>query len=106
MTIPEIPVNLSKLPEEYHKFVDMFSKTKAGKLAKHQPYDLRITLDEGTTPPFSPIYSLFQEELAALCNLIDKNLDTGFIHPSHSLRGAPVLFIQKKDGSLWLCVNF
>ena len=94
------PVDLSMLPEDYHDFADVFSKSKAGKLADHRPYDLKITLDEGTIPPFSPIYLLSQEELAALRKFIDKNLATGFIHPSHSPCGALVLFIQKKDGSL------
>ena len=100
------PVDLSTLPEEYHDFADVFSKSKAGKLADHRPYDLKITLDEGTILPFGPIYSLSQEELATLHKFIDKNLATGFIRPSHSLCGAPVLFIQKKDGSLRLCVDF
>ena len=88
------------LPEEYHNFVDVFSKSKAGKLTKHQPYDLKITLDEGTVPPFGPIYSLSQEELAALHKFIDENLATGFIRPSQSPCGALVLFIRKNDGSL------
>ena len=79
---------------------------KAGKLADHRPYDLKITLDEGTVPPFSPIYSLSQEELAALHKFIDENLATEFIRPSRSPCGAPVLFIWKKDGSLRLCVDF
>ena len=100
------PVDLSTLPEEYHNFVDVFSKSKAGKLADHRPYDLKITLDEGTIPPFGPIYSLSREELAALCKFIDENLATGFIRPSRSPCGAPVLFIQKKDGSLRLCIDF
>ena len=100
------PVNLNVLPEDYHNFADVFSKSKAGKLAEHQPYELKITLDEGTVLPFSPIYSLSQEELAALCKFIDENLATGFIHPLHSPCGAPVLFIWKKDGSLQLCVDF
>ena len=86
------PVNLNMLLEYYHDFTDVFSKPKAGKLAEHQPYDLKITLDEGTVPPFSPIYSLSQEELAALCKFIDKNLATGFICPLRSPCGAPVLF--------------
>ena len=94
------PVNLTNLPKEYHDFADVFSKTKAGKLAEHRPYDLKIMLDEGTAPPFGPIYSLSQEELAALHKFIDGNLATGFICPSWSLCGAPVLFIRKKDGSL------
>ena len=42
------PVNLNALPEDYHNFADMFSKSKAEKLAEHQPYNLKITLDEGT----------------------------------------------------------
>ena len=99
-------VDLSTLPEYYHDFADVFSKSKAGKLAEHRPYDLKITLDEGTVVPFGPIYSLSQEELAALHKFIDKNLATGFIRPSRSPCGAPVLFIQKKDGSLPLCVDF
>src|SRR5882724_7355063 len=42
----------------------------------------------------------------SLRKFIDENLATGFIHPSCSSHGAPVLFIQKKDGSLRLCVDF
>ena len=60
-----LPVNLNVLPEDYHNFADVFSKSKAGKLAEHQPYELKITLDEGTVPLFGPIYSLSQEELVA-----------------------------------------
>jgi len=97
---------MGTVPKDYHDFVDVFSKSKAGKLAGHRPYDLKITLDKGTSPPFSPIYSLSQEKLAALRKFIDENLATGFIRPSHSSHGAPVLFIQKKDGSLQLCVDF
>ena len=100
------PVDLSTLPEEYHDFADMFSKSKAGKQTDHRPYDLKITLDEGTILPFGPIYSLSQEELAALHKFIDENLATGFIRPSRSPCGALVLFIWKKDGSLQLCVDF
>ena len=42
---------MSTIPEDYHDFADIFSKSKASKLADHQPYDLKITLDEGTSPP-------------------------------------------------------
>jgi len=60
--------------------------------------------DEGTSLPFGPIYSLSQEELAALCKFMMRTSLTGFIHPSRSSHGAPVLFIQKKDGfSSTLC---
>jgi len=81
-------VDLANLLKEYHDLADMFSKTKAGKLAEHRPYNLKITLDKGTAPPFGPIYSLSQEELVALCQFIDESLATGFICPSWSLCGA------------------
>ena len=94
------PINLDGVPKEYHDFADVFSKSKAGVLADHRPYDLKITLEDGASPPLRPIYSLSQEELLALHKFIDKNTATGFICPSCSPYGAPVLFIRKKDGSL------
>src|SRR5882724_6899837 len=106
MTTSETKVDMSTVPEDYHDFTEVFSKSKASKLANHQPYNLKITLDEGTSLPYGPIYSLSQEELAALRKFIDENLATGLIHPSPSPHGAPVLFIRKKNGSLQLCVDF
>ena len=49
-----VTINLDGVPEEYHDFVDVFSKTKAGVLADHRPYDLKITLEEGASPPLDP----------------------------------------------------
>ena len=45
------PVNLDRVPKEYHDFADIFSKSKASILANHCPYDLKITLEEGASPP-------------------------------------------------------
>jgi len=33
-------IDLSSIPEEYHEYVDVFSKSKAETLASHHPYDL------------------------------------------------------------------
>ena len=52
------------------------------------------------------MYPLSQSEVGALCEFIDKHLNMGFIHPSNSLFRVPVLFVKKKDNSLWLCVDF
>ena len=43
--------DLSRIPEEYHDYADVFSKAEASKLAPHRPYDLQINLEEGTSPP-------------------------------------------------------
>ena len=90
------PINLGRVLKEYHNFADVFGKSKAGILADHCPYDLKITLEDGASPPLRPIYSLSQEELLALCKFINKNIATGFIHPSCSPHGAPVLSYRRK----------
>ena len=37
---------------------------------------------------------------------IDENLAKNFIHHSKSPARAPILFVKKKDGSLWMCVDY
>jgi len=103
--LAEIP-NLSNVPSKYHKFANVFSKIKAKALPPHCPYDLKINLEEGAQPLVGPIYSLSASEQEALKEFIEENLNTGFIRPTSSLHGAPVLFVKKKDGSLHLCVDF
>jgi hypothetical protein len=100
------PIDLSKVPEDYHEFADVFSKSHANTLALHHPYNLQINLEDGAQPPVGTIYSLLQVKLESLQTFIDKHLTIGFICPSTSPHGAPILFICKKDGSLRLCVNF
>jgi hypothetical protein len=98
---------LAGVPEEYHDFADVFSKQKAQELSEHRPYDLKIELEEGATPP-SPghLYSLSTLEQETLQMFIQENLSFSFICPSKSGHGAPVVFAKKKDGSLHLCCDF
>lgn len=94
------------LPSTYHSFFDVFSKAKADTLPPHRLYDHRINVQDNAHPPFGPIYSLSAAELKALREYLDKNLAKGFIRPSESSAGAPILFVKKKDGSLRLCVDY
>jgi len=95
-----------KVPECYHDFADVFSEGVARKLPPHRSYDHTIEVEEGKQPPHGPIYAMSGVELAALKDYIEDNLKKGFIRPSNSPAGAPVLFAKKKDGSLRLCVDF
>jgi len=63
-------------------------------------------LKEGSQLLVGPIYSLSVFKQEALKKFIEKNLNMGFIQPTSSLHDVPVLFIKKKDGSLYLCINF
>ena len=92
--------NMTGVPLDYHDFTNVFSKTCTCTPAPHRPYDLKIELEEGTSPPFGPIYSLSQSELKSLWEFLDKYLAMDFIHLSRSLGRAPVLFTCKKDSSL------
>jgi len=99
-------LDLDIVPPEYHDYVDVFSKAKASELPPHRDYNLKIDLEEGTSPPLATLYSLSLVELSTLRTFINENLNTGFIHPTTSSHAAPVLFVKKKDSSLHLCVDF
>ena len=105
-SVSEAP-DLSGIPKEYHDYADVFSKAEADKLAPHRPYDLKINLEEGTSPPpITAMYSLSPPELEALREFIDDNLRRGFIRATSSPHGAPVLFVRNSNGSLRLCVDY
>src|SRR3979490_1896295 len=93
-------IDMTGIPKEYHDFSDVFSKARANTVALHWPYNLKIELEDGTSPPFSLIYSLSQSELKTLQEFLDKHILMGFICPSQYPGGAPVLFACKKDSSL------
>ena len=58
----EHSVDLNCIPEEYHEFAEVFNKAKADTLAPHGPYNLKINLEEGSSPPFGLIYSMSPSE--------------------------------------------
>src|SRR5260221_58011 len=97
---------LDSIPVEYHEFCNVFSGEKVDTLAPHRPYDLQINVEEGVKPVHGPIYSLSPLELMALREFLEEHTKSGFIHPSKSPWGSPVLFVKKKDGSLCLCMDF
>ena len=68
--------------------------------------DHSIDLLDNKQPPYGLIYSLGPVELETLKTYIEANLSSSFIRSSKSPAGAPILFVQKKDGSLRLCINY
>ena len=94
------------VPPEYHDFFDVFSREEAKLMPLHRPYDHTIDLENDQAPPHSHIYPLSGTELGILREFLDDMLGKGFICVSSSPGGTPVLFAKKKDGTLWLCVDF
>ncbi|MBW0489684.1 hypothetical protein O181_029399 [Austropuccinia psidii MF-1] len=101
----EIETVMKLVPSTYHKHLDVFSKVKAEKFPPHCACDNHIEL-EGSLPPVGVIYSLSKQDSDTLRAKISENVDKGFIRPSSSSTGAPVLFVKNKDGGLRLCVDF
>lgn len=66
----------------------------------------RIELELGATPASRGVYRMSPTELEELKKQLNKLVENGFIRPSESPWGAPVLFIPKKDGSFRMCVDY
>jgi hypothetical protein len=88
--------------EEIHivrDFVDVFLEELLG-LPPDREIEFTIDLLPGTGPISKAPYRMTPLELRELKEQFQELLDRGFIRPSVSTWGAPVLFVKKKDGSM------
>ncbi|GJR18239.1 putative reverse transcriptase domain-containing protein [Tanacetum coccineum] len=68
--------------------------------------EFRIDLIPGASPVVRSPYRLAPSEMLELSNQLKELQEKGFIRPSHSPWGAPVLFVKKKDGSMRMCIDY
>ena len=68
--------------------------------------EFSIDLVPGTAPISKAPYRMALAKLKELKGQLEELLDKGFIRPSASPWGAPVLFVKKKDGSMRLCIDY
>ena len=83
----------------YVNFPDVFPEELLG-LPPDREIEFCIDVVPGTDPISMPPYRMAPAELKELNEQLKELLDKGFIRPSSSLWGAPVLFVKKKDSSL------
>nr|GFC69243.1 putative reverse transcriptase domain, ribonuclease H-like domain, aspartic peptidase domain protein [Tanacetum cinerariifolium] len=79
-------------------FPEVFPKELPG-LPLIQPVEFQIDLVPGAAPVARAPYRLAPSEMKELAKQLKEQSDKGFIRPSSSPWGAPVLFVKKKDGS-------
>lgn len=60
----------------------------------------------GAEPAFKNPYRMAPAELKELKIQLEELVNKGFVRPSFSPWGAPVLFVKKKDGSLRMCIDY
>ncbi|KAI3798012.1 hypothetical protein L1987_33278 [Smallanthus sonchifolius] len=68
--------------------------------------EFRIDLVPDAQPVAKAPYRLAPMEMKELIAQLDELLEKGFIQPSISPWGAPVLFVKKKDGSMRMCIDY
>ncbi|GJS21986.1 putative reverse transcriptase domain-containing protein [Tanacetum coccineum] len=68
--------------------------------------EFQIDLVPGAAPVARAPYRLAPSEMKELSEQLKELSDKGFIRPSSSPWGAPVLFVKKKDGSFWMCIDY
>ncbi|GJZ68630.1 putative reverse transcriptase domain-containing protein [Tanacetum coccineum] len=68
--------------------------------------EFQIDLIPGAAPVARAPYRLAPSEMKELSDQLKELSDKGFIRPSSSPWGAPVLFVKKKDGSFQMCIDY
>ncbi|GKA27931.1 putative nucleotidyltransferase, ribonuclease H [Tanacetum coccineum] len=96
-TLSDIPI--------VRDFEDVFPDDLSG-LPPQRQVEFRIDLIPGATPVAKSPYRLAPSEMQELSEQLQELQDKGFIRPSHSPWGAPVLFVKKKDGSFRMCIDY
>jgi hypothetical protein len=87
------------------EFPDVFPKDLPG-MPPDRDIEFSIELIPGTTPISKKPYRMDVKDLAELKKQIEELLSKGFIYPSSSPWGAPTLFVDKKDGSRRLFIDY
>ncbi|KAI3676048.1 hypothetical protein L1987_85644 [Smallanthus sonchifolius] len=87
------------------EFPEVFPEDLPG-LPPHRQVEFQIDLTPGAVPIARAPYRLAPSELQELSTQLQELLDKGFIRPSSSPWGAPVLFVKKKDGTFRMCIDY
>ena len=87
------------------EFPDVFPEELLG-IPLEREVDLSIEILPGTSPISKAPYRMAPTELKELKIQLQEFLDKGFIRPSVSPWGAPVLFMKKKDDTLRMCIDY
>ena len=102
-TVKERP-SISDIPT-VSDFLDVFPEGLPG-LPPHREIEFAIDVVPGAIPTSITPYRMAPLELKELKFQLQELLEKGFIRPSVSPWGTPVLFVKKKDGTLWLCIDY
>ena len=107
-SVVDVSVEQKLKPEDVpvvQDFLNVFPKDLLG-LPPKREIDFVIDLVPGVAPISKTPYKMAPVELKELKTQLQELLDKGFMHPSFSPWGAPVLFVKKKYGTMRLCIDY
>jgi hypothetical protein len=87
------------------EFPDVFAEELLG-MPPDREIEFVIELVPSTAPIFKRPYRMTTNQLAELKEQLQELLDKGYIRPSASPWGAPIIFVPKKDGTQRMCVDY
>nr|GEY91035.1 putative reverse transcriptase domain-containing protein [Tanacetum cinerariifolium] len=86
-------------------FLDVFPEDLPG-IPPTRQVEIQIDLVPSAAPVARAPYRLAPSEMKELSDQLKELTDKGFIRPSSSPWGAPILFVKKKDGSFQMCIDY
>jgi Reverse transcriptase (RNA-dependent DNA polymerase) len=94
------------LQDLLEEFKDVFPEDLPDGLPPERSHDFKIILQPLESPQKRPLYKLTQADTEELQKQLSQLLGKGFIKPSSSPSGSPILFVNKKDRGTRMCVDY
>lgn len=95
------------VPEEYHEFLDVFSKKASDTLTPHSKYDHQIRLLEGYRHHgHSSLSKMSEAKLQFIKKYLEEHLKKGFIDASNAPCSSPIMLAAKPGGGIRFCVDY
>ena len=105
--LDSVPVcHREKLSHMIQQYRDIFPEHLPQGIPPKRVVEHSIKIEPGSKPSYRPPYRLGPAEQDELEEQIRDLLAQGFIRPSCSPYGAPVLFVPKKDGRWRMCIDY
>ena len=95
------------VPEEYHEFLDVFSKEASDTLSEHSKYDHRIRFLKGyKNHGNSPFWAISEPKLQFVKKFMEEHLKKRFIKVSGACYSSSIMLAVKPGGDVWFCVDY
>ena len=97
---------LDSIPTKYQDLHEVLNEKSSNELPSYGISDMKIEFKEGQEPKNTGLRPMSPIELEELQRYVEENLRKGWIRRSKSPISAPIVFAQKKDGSIRVCIDY